>query len=217
MARRSRRPVPVGDILATLLDGKPSPTGGGGIGADGRAGRVSRVLSAFARIGPPVTEQADAVDFRRGVLTLAVHNSAWLTELTFLRAEVIDRLNRMLGGEHVREVRLRLGSPKRNPPPAPRLRPLTAQEHEAVQAWAAPIADERVRRAVQRAAACCLARGAVASPNISGPPGPRRTPSEMAEEPPGLTYGYGHGVGERPHWTKDRWKAKRRGSTRHDK
>ena len=204
MARRSRRPVPVGDILARLLD---EQEGGRGVSGGG-AQRVSRVLSAFGRIGPPVTEHADAVGFRRGVLTLQVHESAWLTELTFLRTEIIERVNKMVGGAPVREVRLRLGPRRRIEPPPPPPRPLTEAQRSQVEQWAAPIADEAVRDAVRKAASTSLARGSVPLPNVTGPPGPALTPKDPP--PPTLTYGFGHGRGEeKKGWTKDRWKARK--------
>ena len=211
MAGRSRRPVLVSDVLARLLDEKTGPSGVSGprFGAGG----VSRVLSAFGRIGPPVTEHADAVDFRRGVLTLQVHESAWLTELTFLRTEIIDRVNRMVGKTAVKEVRLRLGPRRKamSAPPPPK--PLTAQQRAAVDEWTAPIADNAVREAVRRAAARCLGVDARPPPAISGPPGPRLRPRDP--EPPSLSYGYGDREGaERPGWTKDRWQAKKRGGPR---
>ncbi len=218
MAGRSRRPVAVGDILARLLDDVTGRGGGGASGPKAGPAKVRRVLAAFDRIGPPVTDHADAVDFRRGVLTLQVHESAWLTELTFLRTEIIDRLNRMVGPSTVREVRLRSGSRRKRPaPPTPPPRPLTESQREAVATWTASIADDAVREAVQRAAARSLARGEVKVPEVSGPPGPRLKPAEPVVEPAPMTYGYGHGThaggerAERPGWTKDRWASRKRG------
>ena len=211
MARRSRRPVPVGEILARLLDEKTSPSGVSG--PKFGAGGVSRVLTAFGRIGPPVTEHADAVNFRRGVLTLQVHESAWLTELTFLRSEIIERVNKMVGKTAVKEVRLRLGPRKKTRPPAPPPKPLTAEQRAAVDDWTAPIADDAVREAARRAAARTLGVDALPPPEASGPPGPRLRPRDP--EPPPMAYGYGDGNGaERAGWTKDRWKNKKRGGGR---
>lgn len=204
---RKRRPVLVGDIIARLIDEvtgapKASPSRGSS------AGRVTQVLSAFDRIGPPVTDHADAVGFRRGVLTLQVHESTWLTELTFLKSEIVQRMNRMLGGTAVREVRLRLGPRRRVEPPRPPPRPLTSAERASIDTWTAPIADADVRDAVRRAAERSLARGAVQAPQVSGPPGPRLTPPDPADSGPApLKYGYGGSTGhERPGWSRDRWK-----------
>ena len=217
MAGRSRRPVAVGDILARLLDDVTGRGPGGSSGPKAGPAKVRKVLAAFDRIGPPVTDHADAVGFRRGVLTLQVHESGWLTELTFLRTEIIDRLNRMVGPSTVKEVRLRSGARrKRAAPPTPPPKPLTDRQREAVETWTAPIVDDAVREAVRRAAARSLARGDVVVPEVSGPPGPRLKPAEPATEAP-LTYGYGHGKhaggerAERPGWTKDRWASRKRG------
>ncbi|MEL7368773.1 MAG: DUF721 domain-containing protein [Myxococcota bacterium] len=207
MARRSRKPVAVGDILARLLD---EATGTSEVSPRRGASGVSRVLTAFGRIGPPVTDHADAVHFRRGVLTLQVHESAWLTELTFLRTELIRRINKMLGGEPVREVRLRLGNRRKpSPPPPPPPRPLTDEENETVTRWTAVIQDDAVRDAVRRAAARSMIRGPVVIPKVSGPAGPRMTPADPPEAERGLRYGYGDRQGkERAGWTKDRWKSR---------
>ena len=206
MARRGRRrPVAVGEILARLLDEQtgPSEVSGTRPGAQ----KVGRVLSAFGRIGAPIGDHAEAIDFRRGVLTLQVHQSAWLTELTFLRSEIIERINKMVPGAPVKDVRLRLGPRRRVVPPPSPPRPLTPEEQATVDDWISPIADDAVKEAVRRAAARSVARGSVAPPQVFGPPGPRMIANTVPTPPP-MKYGYGAG-GERAGWTKDRWKTRK--------
>jgi hypothetical protein len=56
----------------------------------------------------------------QGRLKVVVANSTWLNELNFMRPEIIDRINEVMGQKMVRELLLKLGSPRPLGPPAPR-------------------------------------------------------------------------------------------------
>src|SRR5678815_3652728 len=87
MRGRPQRPLPIGDLIARFLSkrhGHPDRA---------KEAAAMRVFSAFARIGPPITEHAEPATLKGGILTLTVADSAWLTELTFLKAEIIARVN----------------------------------------------------------------------------------------------------------------------------
>ena len=58
--------------------------------------------------GTRVAERSRAVDFRDGTLVVAVDHPAWMNELMFLRRRFTAELNRRLGEEIVREIRLEL-------------------------------------------------------------------------------------------------------------
>ncbi|MBK8013299.1 MAG: DUF721 domain-containing protein [Deltaproteobacteria bacterium] len=187
MARPRQHPVPIAEVVASYLSScEARPT------AQGRGGWTLKVLGAFRRIGPPVADHAEAASFRAGVLTLTVSESAWLTELTFLRGAIIERLNHLLGRTVVKDIRLRLGVVERKRPVQSTAVSLTAAQVARVESWAAEIANPEVRRAMMRAAAMSLSRGPPPIPLASGPPGPRLAPTEAAEgEEPGFRYGYG--------------------------
>lgn len=155
--------------------------------------RSLEVFQAFDRIGPPVTEHAEPVLLRGGVLTLRVSGSTWMTELSFLERQIVDRVNTVLGRKVVEGLRLRLGNVRPRVPPKPPRRRLSAAEKADVEAWTADIANEAVRAAVARAASTSLARGPTEGKPPSGPPGPRIALSPAIEPEPehGLTYGFG--------------------------
>lgn len=198
MARGKSQPVPVLEVLSRLLgnlqDEQVRRTGS----------RALEIFAAFDRIGPPVSDHAEPILYKSGVLTLMVDGPTWLTELSFLERQVVDRINALVGRKAVRSLRLRLGSPRRRPPPLPAKRKLTPHENEEVASWTAGIKDEAVRDAVARAAATSLARGPTEGTPPSGPPGPRLTPREKVEAEPehGLSYGFGHR-------DVDKWKVRR--------
>jgi hypothetical protein len=158
-----------------------------------RPGRASlQVFAAFDTIGAPVTTHAEPVHFRGGMLTLKVDGSPWLTELTFLEAHILQRINAALPKPMVKGLRLRLGPMKPRPPKLPPLRPLSPVESARVAAWTAEIKDDAVRAAVARAAATSLVRGPTEGPVPSGPPGPRiALAPQLDPEEPELRYGFG--------------------------
>jgi hypothetical protein len=153
-----------------------------------------RVFTAFERIGPPLTDQAEPILFRHGVLTLRVKSSVWLTELTFLKTELLERLEQHLGRRAVRDVRLRLGHVEPRPiEPSPR-RALAEADRARIADWTEAIADPKVREALSRAAARCLERGPADFELPAGPPGPMPSPDRKPAEPAPetiLTYGFG--------------------------
>jgi predicted nucleic acid-binding Zn ribbon protein len=65
-----------------------------------------RAVEEWARIvGPRVARHTRALGFRDGVLRVEVDGSAWMHELSFLKRELIQRLNRELGAAPIRDVR----------------------------------------------------------------------------------------------------------------
>lgn len=186
-----KAPLPLAELVARLVE-KTTSAG------DGRP-RVGRrtfdVFRAFDRIGPPLTDQAEPTSFRRGRLTLRVHSSAWLTELSLMERDLLERLNGALPRPIVEEVRLVLGAPrprrKRIPPPR-----LSPRQAEQVERWGSGLRDEKVRAAFEKAAATSLRRGPAPGTPYAGPPGPRTLPPVPYEEDREgdegeLSYGYG--------------------------
>ena len=56
-------------------------------------------------VGARVSRHTRAVGFREGILRVEVEGSAWMQELSFLKRDLIGRLNQYLGSPLVREVR----------------------------------------------------------------------------------------------------------------
>jgi len=103
-------------------------------------------------VGPRVAARTEPERLRGGVLTVRVDGAAWLSELTYLKADLRGRLNARLGEDVVREIRLVPGtvSPRVAAPPAapPRETPLDPVEVAAAEAAAAVIPDPELRAAV---------------------------------------------------------------------
>jgi len=114
---RSKRPEPIGAILAKLLD-------------DSHWGRHIKELGALSRwreiVGPRIAQQAQPESFKEGVLVVAVQNSVWLSHLRFLTAELQEKLNREIPSSPIKEIHLRLGSVESSSGPrSPRRTPRT--------------------------------------------------------------------------------------------
>lgn len=60
-------------------------------------------------VGERLATRTHPAGLRDGVLTVIVANSAWLNELNFLREDLRARINEVLGGATVREIRLFTG------------------------------------------------------------------------------------------------------------
>ena len=66
----------------------------------------ARAVEVWPRVvGPRVASHARAVGFQNGVLRVEVEGSAWMHELSFLKHQVLQAINRELGSRRVRDVR----------------------------------------------------------------------------------------------------------------
>ena len=100
----------------------------------------------------------------RGRLKVVVANSTWLNELTFMREEIINRINEVMGRAMVRELHLKLGQPQpprppaarrvRRPappePPLPRV-PVPEETRRQVDQMVSALEDPELRQAVKDA------------------------------------------------------------------
>jgi predicted nucleic acid-binding Zn ribbon protein len=65
-----------------------------------------RAVREWAQIvGPRVASHTRAIACRDGTLHVEVEGSAWMHELGFLKRNLIEQVNKALGGECVRDVR----------------------------------------------------------------------------------------------------------------
>lgn len=71
-------------------------------------------------VGDRVAARARAVSFRDGTLLVEVDSATWMNELSYLKLHMMTELNRRLGGEVVREIRLQPASGSRSAAPRPR-------------------------------------------------------------------------------------------------
>jgi hypothetical protein len=83
--------------------------------------RRLRIAQAWAEaVGPEVAARTQPQGFRRGVLVIKSASAAWQNELTFMKADLMERLNRALGSNTVRDLKVISGTiaeKKPEPPP----------------------------------------------------------------------------------------------------
>jgi len=141
--RRMPRPLVVADLLATALHGKP---------AEKRLQEGKIWLVWEGTVGPAIAAQARPTGFRDGVLTVTVANAPWMQQLTFLKRDIMARLNTRLGCNLVTDIYLRAGQPETPPvavkSPPPPLRPLSAAERDRIAEQTAAVVDQELRDAI---------------------------------------------------------------------
>jgi len=59
-------------------------------------------------VGPDIGKQTDANRIEQGVLFVSVKNSAWMNELTFLKTQIIKKLNEAIQQEAVKDIKFYL-------------------------------------------------------------------------------------------------------------
>jgi len=71
---------------------------------------LARVQQVWARaVGPAIGAAAQPTAERDGVLTVSCEAAVWAQELDLMAGELIPRLNALLDGERIRELRCRTG------------------------------------------------------------------------------------------------------------
>lgn len=143
--RRKSHPVAVAGLLDHIFLGKP-------LEKRLREGKIWQVWDSA--VGKQIAVQARPVNFRDGVLTVMVSNAPWMQQLNFMKKGIIEKLNRALGEEMVREIYLRAGRPEALPlePQLPKrpVRALTAAENAHIADQTADISDPELREAFAR-------------------------------------------------------------------
>lgn len=112
MRRRQKKWRSAGeDILVALTE----------LGLPEIAAKVRIQLAWESAVGQAVATQAQPDRFERGTLTVRVRTATWQNELTFMQAQIIDRLNAALGKRLIRELHIVAGTlaQRRAPQPLP--------------------------------------------------------------------------------------------------
>ncbi len=143
--RKKSQPIAVAGLLGEIFQGKP-------LEKRLREGRIWQVWDAA--VGRQIAAQARPVNFRDGILTVIVANAPWMQQLNFLKKGMVDKVNRALGEELVREIYLKAGRPEA-PGTEPRplkkpVRALTAAEHARIKQETAEVNDPELREAFAR-------------------------------------------------------------------
>jgi len=124
--------------------------------AQGLEGRLSeyRVFGLWGKaVGKVVARHAQPQALRGKKLALVVDSPAWMQQLSLLKPEIIEKLNRGLGREEVREIVLKLGevalvdSPHED---APVRASLSAEDRTSIEQVIGEISDPDIRDAIRR-------------------------------------------------------------------
>lgn len=126
------------------------------LAARGLAGRMKeyRVFSVWEQaVGGVIARHAQPATIRGKKLTVIVDSSAWMQQLSLLRPELAEKLNRELGATAVEQITLRLGEVAAPKPAeisdARPAAPLTPSEREAIEQAVGSIADPAVRESLR--------------------------------------------------------------------
>jgi len=89
-------------------------------------------------------------------LTLLVDGPTWMHELSFLKRDMIQKINKRLGKDRVKTLQLKVGptSPKDVPAQAPRKtsdKPLSTQARAVLQEALASVEDPPLKKVIQKA------------------------------------------------------------------
>jgi predicted nucleic acid-binding Zn ribbon protein len=101
---RDRKPnkqfTPIGVVLRNALAGYRR-------GPDGELARIFDLWEDA--VGGTIADNAQPAAFKGRVLVVHVNSSAWLHQLRFLKADIIEKVNAALGKPLVDEIRFRIG------------------------------------------------------------------------------------------------------------
>ena len=140
---RMKRPAPLSNLMTSLFGGTP-------VRKRLEEGRIWLVWDDA--VGAQIAAKARPVSMRDGMLTVAVANSPWMQQLTFLKQGIIDKLNEQLGYELVRDIFLKAGQVEAPPLPAKtgkrREFRLDAAERLLIAEQSAAIEDPDLREAL---------------------------------------------------------------------
>ena len=140
---RMKRPAPLANLMNSLFSDTP-------IRKRLEEGRIWLVWDDA--VGSQIAAKARPVSFRDGMLTVAVANSPWMQQLTFLKQGIIDKINAQLGSELVRDIFLKSGRvvapPHPEKPVERRERRLDAAERTFIAEQSAAIEDPELREAL---------------------------------------------------------------------
>lgn len=142
---RMKRPAPLSNLMTSLFGGTP-------VRKRLEEGRIWLVWDDA--VGAQIAAKARPVSIRDGMLTVAVANSPWMQQLTFLKQGIIDKLNAQLGCELVRDIFLKSGQVEASPTPPNRihspLRQLSSNEIIGIAEQTATVTDPELQQAFSR-------------------------------------------------------------------
>ena len=136
-----RRPAAVADLLSALLRGTPAET-------RLKEGRIWLVWEDA--VGSRIASHAKPAAFRNGTLTLTVDSAPWMQQLSYLKRELIAKVNKELEEELVKDLFMKGGkvtapASAEKPAQAAKPRELSCEEQAWVAEQAVAVTDPELR------------------------------------------------------------------------
>lgn len=96
----SQTATPIGRVLTTILDQCRSANGGG----------IVHLANVWTQtVGPPISDHAKPFAVKGSLLLVHVSSSAWLHQLQFLKADLLERLNGALRHQRIEDIKFKIG------------------------------------------------------------------------------------------------------------
>jgi len=133
------RPAAVADLLAAIFKDKPA-------GKRLHEGKIWLVWDMA--VGEQIAAHARPVGFRDGVLNVAVDSAPWMQQLTYLKKQIVAKLNKRLGEELVIDLFLKAGTvspPRPVQAPVKPLKTLSPDENAHIDALTSQFDDKELR------------------------------------------------------------------------
>jgi len=124
--------------------------------ARGLGSRLSeyRVFGQWEKaVGPVIARHAQPQTVRGKKLTLVVDSPAWMQQLSLLKPQIVEKVNKTLGKEVIKEITLRLGevASREQPAEEPPVRAvLGREEREKIEDYVRGISDPAIKEAISR-------------------------------------------------------------------
>ena len=92
--------TPIGQVLTSIIDQCRSDSGGG----------IQHLRHVWVRtVGSPIADNAMPFAVKGALLLVHVSSSAWMHQLRFLKADLLDKLNQALGNDRIEEIKFKIG------------------------------------------------------------------------------------------------------------
>jgi len=92
--------TPIGQVLDSILDQCRSESGGG----------ILHLVHVWEKaVGPPISDNTKPFAVKGSLLLVHVSSSAWLHQLRFLKAELLEKLNHSLKNERIEDIKFKIG------------------------------------------------------------------------------------------------------------
>jgi hypothetical protein len=150
MRKKTSRPLLVGDILQDTLRRRNIPINC----------RDQEILAGWEKtVGPVISQQTRPEKIRDKTLYLKVSSPIWMQQLQFMKSELIEKVNAVLGKDVIGNIFFNVGVIETQPVKAAKKTfklneedfPLKQRDKRIIEESLAPIKDPELGKAIERA------------------------------------------------------------------